>query len=97
MKINQKWRNETKGDIIKNKRNLFTLEKETKTIKDKIINDIKNHFEQEKGYYKPIRVGNFYICNYIEYESNGAEDENVLIEDYLNETKPYLKDTIIDL
>lgn len=84
MKINQKWKNETKGDIIKNKRNLFTLEKETKPIKDKIINDIKNHFEQEKSYYKPIRVGNFYSIYYLEYESNDDRDKNLSIEEYIN-------------
>ena len=30
-----------------------------KAIKDIIIRHIKNLFEQEKDYYKPVRVGNF--------------------------------------
>ena len=32
-------------NIIKNIRNLFRLEKETKAINDRILRDIKNHFE----------------------------------------------------
>ena len=43
-------------NIIKNTRNLFRLEKETKGIKDRILRDIKNIF---KDYYKPVRVKNF--------------------------------------
>ena len=34
-----------KENIIKNIRNLFRLEKETKAINDRILRDIKNHFE----------------------------------------------------
>ena len=65
----------TKDDIIKNIRNLFKLGEETEPIKDEIINDIRNLFEQEKDYYKPIRVGNFYRNNYNEYENNGDRDK----------------------
>ena len=43
-------------NIIKNTRNLFRLEKETKGIKYRILRDIKNIF---KGYYKPVTVNNF--------------------------------------
>ena len=35
-------------NIIKDIRNPFRLEKETKAIKDKILRDIKNLFEQKK-------------------------------------------------
>ena len=47
-----------KDNIIKNIRNLFRLEKETKAINDRILRDIKNRFEygQEENYYKPVRV-----------------------------------------
>ena len=56
---------------IKSIRNLFRLKKENEAIKDRIIRDIRNLFEQEKeDYYKPVRVGNFWSRNYIEYESN---------------------------
>ena len=53
---------------IKDIRNLFRLEEETKAIKYRILRDINNLFEHEKeeeNYYKPV-VSN----NYIEYESN---------------------------
>ena len=35
-------------NIIKNITNLFRLERETKEIKDRILKDIKNHFEHEE-------------------------------------------------
>ena len=47
---------------IKDKRNLFRLEKEIKAIKDRILRDIKNRFEHEKeevNYYKPVRVSKY--------------------------------------
>ena len=40
--------------------NLFRLEKENETTKDKIIRDIKTMFEKEDDYYKLIKVGNFW-------------------------------------
>ena len=49
---------------IKDIRTLFRLEKETKAIKDTIIRDIKNLFEQgEESYYKPVTVSNFWSNN----------------------------------
>ena len=49
---------------IKDIRTLFRLEKETKAIKDTIIRDIKNLFEQgEENYYKPVTVSNFWSNN----------------------------------
>ena len=40
-------------------------------------------FESEEDYYKPVRTGNAFSSNYIEYESNGDKDK-MLIEDYLD-------------
>ena len=39
-----------------------------------IIRDIRNLFEheEEKNYYKLVRVGNFWSNNYFECESNGV-------------------------
>ena len=38
-------------------------------MKDRIIIDIKNLFQhKEENYYKPLRVGNFWSNNYIEYK-----------------------------
>ena len=36
---------------------------------------IKTHFERENNFYKPLRVGNFWNNNYIEYESNGDRNK----------------------
>ena len=38
---------------------------------------------------------NFWNNNYIEYESNGDRNKNLLVKDYLNEIKPYLRDIMI--
>ena len=62
-------------------------------MKDRIIRDIKNLFEQEENYHKPVRVGNFYSNNYIKYETNGDRSK-ISIKGYLNEIKPYLKSLI---
>ena len=53
------------------------------------IRDIKPPFRQE-DYYKPVRVGNFWSNNYIEYESNGERNKTLSIKEY--HIKPYLKD-----
>ena len=62
------------GYIIKDIRSFFKLRKENDVIKDTIIRDIRNLFEKEGDYYKPVRVGNFYSNNYIECESNGDKN-----------------------
>ena len=62
---------------MKHARNIFRLKKEINdtTVKDRIIRDIRNLFEhEEEDYYKPVRVGNFWSNNYIEYES--IDDRN---------------------
>ena len=96
-------------NIIKDMRNLFMLkkdirklrqEKETKSIKDRILRDIKNLFEherEEENYYKPVTVSNFWSNNYIEYESNGDRNKTLSVEEYLNKIRPYLKDIINNL
>ena len=58
---------------VRDIRNLFRLEKETKAIKDIIIRDVKNPSELEKeeeNYYKPVRIINFWSNCYIEYKTN---------------------------
>ena len=86
-------------NIIKDIRSLFKLEKETKAVKDRILRDIKNLFEHEEdeNYYKPVRVSNFRSNNYIEYKSNGDRNKTLLVEEYLNKIRPYLKDIINNL
>ena len=63
------------------------------TIKDKIIREIKTLFgQQEEGYYRPVRVGNFWNNNYINCESDVDRNKNLSVKEYLNKIKSYLKD-----
>ena len=49
-----------KKELNYSARNLFRLEKKRSTIKDRILVDIKNLFEDdEEENYKPVRVSNF--------------------------------------
>ena len=62
-------------------------------MKDKIIRDNRDLFEQEKeDYYKPVRAGNFWSRNCVKYESNGDKKKTLQTEEYLNKVWPYLKD-----
>ena len=90
---------QSQENIIKSIRNLFKLKKENEAIKDRIIRDIRTLFEQEEenDYYKPIRVGNFWNKNYIEYENSGDRNKNLSVKEYLDKIKPYLRDIIINL
>ena len=74
------------------------MKKQNKAIKNRIINDIRNLFEHEQeDYYKPVKAGNFWSNNYIEYESKGDRNKIVSVEEYLNKIRPYLKDMINNL
>ena len=49
------------------------------------IRDIQTLFEQEeKDYYKPKRLNNFWNNNYVDYESNGNKNRNLSQDEYLN-------------
>ena len=86
-------------NIIKDIRNRFRLEKETKAIKDRILRDIRNLFEheEEENYYKPVRVSNFWSNNCIEYKSNDDRNKTLSAEEYLHKIRQYLKDIINNL
>ena len=62
------------GDQEKPRKPKMKIQSEDKIIKEingRKIRDIKNLFDQEqKDCYKPVRVGNVYSNNYIEYKSN---------------------------
>ena len=89
---------QSEDNIIKNLRNIFKLKKGNKSIKDRIIRYIKTIFKQQKEYYyKPVRIGNFWKNNYIEYESSGGKNKNLSVKEYFKEIKPYLRDKIINL
>ena len=63
------------------------------TIKDKIIREIKALFgQQEEVYYRPVRVGNFWNNNYINYESDVDRNKNLSVKEYHNKIKSYLRD-----
>ena len=78
-----KWR--LNYTAMKDVRNLFTLENQTKVIKGRILTHIENRFEheEEENYYKPVRVSNFWIKNYIKYESNGDRNKTLPVEECL--------------
>ena len=101
-----------KDRIIRDIWKLFETEKEKKErkklqkkelnerlIKDRIITDIRTLVEQEKeeDYYKPKRVDNLWNNNYIDYGSKGDKNRVLLLKEYLNRIKPYLRDIIINL
>ena len=74
---------------------LFKLKKENKEIKNRVIRDISDLFEHEEGnYYKPVRAGNFWSNNYIEYECNVDRNKILSVEEYLNKIRLYLKGII---
>ena len=75
--------------VIKDIRNLFRREKETKEIKYRIHTGIKNIFEheEEENYYKPVRV-NFQSNNCIEDESNRGTNKTLSFEECLNKIRP---------
>ena len=67
------------------------LEKENKAIKSRIFRDIRNFFEHEENYYKPVRVNNVWSTNNIEYESNSNKNKTISVKKYLNKIRPYYK------
>ena len=78
---------------VKDIRNLFILKKENKALKGRVLRDIRKLFEnKEEIYYKPVREGNFWSSNYIEYESKGDRNKRLSVEDCLNKIRLYLKD-----
>ena len=84
---------------IKDIKNLFRLEKESKAVTERILGNITNIFEyeQEENYYKPLRVSNFWSNNYIEHKSNSDRNKTLPVEENLDRISPYLKDIINNL
>ena len=64
---------------------------------DKILRGIRTLFESEEDYYEPLRIGNAFNSNYIEYESNGDKDRKLTINEYIDKIRPYLDNMIKDL
>ena len=72
--------------------------KENKTIKDKIIKDIRTSLESEiKDYYKLVRIFYTFSNNYIEYESISDKNKTLSTKEYPEEIQSHLKDIINNL
>ena len=86
--------------VLKNIVNYFKKLKEDlnkiKKYQYNITSDIRYLFNEisKKDYYKPIEIKSAFEGNYIEYESRGDNDDNLLLEKYLNIIRPYLRDMI---
>ena len=61
------------------------------------MRDITALFEQEVDYFEPKRVSNFWNNSYIECESNGDKNRNLLLDEYLKKIETYLRNIIINL
>ena len=61
-------------------KNLFKLKNENEAIKDRVIRDIRNLFEHEE---EPVKVGDFWNNNLIEYDSNSARSKTLSIKEFL--------------
>ena len=48
----------------------------------------------KRNYYKPIKTRGAFNDNYIEFESKGDKNKNLLPVDYLDTIKPFLRDII---
>ena len=94
---NQKERNIAEDNIIKDTKSLFRFQI-YKGIKGKIIRNIRTLFESdEENSYKSVSIGNAFNSFYNEYESNGGKDKTQSIEEYLDEIRPCLSNTIKNL
>ena len=71
------------------------MKKKDEATKDRIIRII---FDLEKeDYYKPVKLGNFWSKSYTEYESDENRNKTILLGEYLNKVRRFLKDIINDL
>ena len=57
---------------------------------------MKRYKKSKEDYYKPVRTGNAFSSNYVEYKSNGDKGEIFSLKDYLDVIKPWLSHMIND-
>ena len=74
----------------------MNIKRKIEEVQKIIHNPKSNLFKPEEGHYKPIRIGNAFSSNFIEYKSNGDEDKSLLVKEYINMIRPYLSDTVND-
>ena len=68
------------------------MKRENIEIKNRVIRYIRNFFEyEEENYYKPVRDCDFWRNNYIEHGSNRDRNKALLVKEYLNKIRQYLK------
>ena len=65
-------------------------------IKKSFYDPKNNLFKLKEDNYKPVRIGDAFSGNYIEYKSNGDKDKTLSIKEYIDEIKPYLSDMLND-
>ena len=60
------------------------------------IRNVRDVFDLsfDEDYYEPLIVKSVFDGNYIQYESKGDKGKNLLIKEYLNMIKPYLRNLI---
>ena len=67
-------------------------------IPSKRKRNIRTLYESdEENSYKSVSIGNAFNSFYNEYESNGGKDKTQSIEEYLDEIRPCLSNTIKNL
>ena len=73
---------QSEENMIKSIGNLYKIKKENDVIKDIIIRDIwaLSEKQEERDYYKLIIAGDFWNENYMEYESSGDGNKNLLVK-----------------
>ena len=101
---------EIEQNLIELKESLFKLNKyyDYDDIEYKGMRDVGNLFNKvafngvafnqstDEDYYKPIKTNSTFNGNYIEYESKGDQDKNLLIKEYLYIIITHLRDIIND-
>ena len=84
--------------VLKNMERYFKKLKEdlnkTKIFHYNITCDIVHLFNEitEENYYEPIEIKTALDNNYMEYESRGDNNDNLLLAEYLDTIKPYLRE-----
>ena len=86
--------------VLKNiERYLKKLKKDLNKIKlyqYNITRDISHLFNEitKEDYYEPLEIKSTLEGSYLQYESRGDSDDNLLLEEYINIIRPYLRDMI---
>ena len=62
--------------------------------KDEIIDEIKKSIYGLKDNFKLYKFTSSFNSNYVEYKSDGDEDRNLSIKEYLDEIRRYLSDIL---